>query len=232
MHNESIINYLISPIDDTFQFRLSFDSGTSLHREQDITGTTSSLINEQDIATTSSIIHEQEIQIESSTFSNSHAKSKVWNYFTKPYGPSQSRKTKCHECGNEFSYYGSTSSLKYHLVHRHKIDMSTNLSHVKRHSRQIPSRRSNFFPYSEPSFLSEGKNSLLQSSPISLANKKSKVWEYFTMPYGSFNDKNCKTKCLKCEMEFSYNGSPSSLKYHLIQKHNIDIFTNSDLIEL
>ncbi|CAG8546884.1 1551_t:CDS:1, partial [Diversispora eburnea] len=197
MPNENSINYLISPI---------------------TTGTTMSLINEQDIATTTPIIHEQEIQIESSTSSNAHVKSKVWDYFTKPFGSPKSRKTKCHECENEFSYHGSTSSLKYHLVHRHKIDISTNLSQVKRQSQQMPSQ--------QPPFLSENENSLLQSGTNSLANKKSKVWEYFTIPYGSSNDKNCKTKCLKCEMEFSYNGSPS-LKYHLIHKHNIDISTNS-----
>ncbi|RHZ77897.1 hypothetical protein Glove_169g65 [Diversispora epigaea] len=226
MSNKNSINYLIPPIDDTFQFQLSFDSETSLHREQDIitTGSKSSLINEQDIATTSS--HEQEIEIESS---NSHAKSKVWNYFTKPYGPPLSRKTKCHKCGNEFSYHGSPSSLKYHLKNKHKIDISNNLSQVKRQLQQIPSQQSNFSPYSELSFLTENKNSLLQSSTISLANKKSKVWNYFTKPYCSSNDKNCKTKCLKCEMELSYHGSPSSLKYHLTHRHNIIVpTTNSD----
>ncbi|RHZ72007.1 hypothetical protein Glove_248g19 [Diversispora epigaea] len=60
-------------------------------------------------------------------FNNSHAKSKVWNYFTKPYGPPKSRKTKCHECGNEFLYHDSPSSLKYHLKNIHKIDLSNNL---------------------------------------------------------------------------------------------------------
>ncbi|RHZ72005.1 hypothetical protein Glove_248g12 [Diversispora epigaea] len=210
--------------DDTFQSQLSFDS-ESLHCEQDITTrTTSSLINEKDIETTSPTIQEQEIEIESN---NSHTKIKVWDYFTKPYGPPQSRKTKCSICKIEFSYHGSTSSLKYHLKNRHKIDMSINLSQVKRQSQQIPSQQSNFSPYSEPSFLSEDENSLLQSGAISLANKKSKVWDYFTKPYGSSDDKNCKTKCHKCEMEFSYHGSPSSLKYHLIHRHNIDMPTSS-----
>ncbi|CAG8620135.1 7658_t:CDS:2, partial [Diversispora eburnea] len=130
------------------------------------------------------IIHEQEI-IESS---NSHAKSKVWDYFTKPYGLPKSRKANCHECGNIFSYHGSTSTLKYHLVHRHKIDISTNLS------------------------------------------QKSKVWDYFTEPYGSPNDKNCKIKCLKCEMEFLYNVSTFSLKFHLIRKHNIVMSKNLESI--
>ncbi|RHZ72002.1 hypothetical protein Glove_248g15 [Diversispora epigaea] len=174
----------------------------------------------------SSIIHE-EIQIKSSTSSNTLTKSKVWDYFTNPYGPPQSRKTKCHECRNEFSYHGSTSSLIYHLFHKHNIKMSTNSSQVvKRQLQKIPSQQSNFSPYSELIFLSENENSSLQSSTISLANKKSKVWDYFTKPYSSSNDKNCKTKCLKCEIEFSYNGSPSSLRYHLIHKHNIDMSNN------
>ncbi|RHZ71988.1 hypothetical protein Glove_248g8 [Diversispora epigaea] len=194
---------MISPIGPTFQ---------SL--EQEIT-----------TGTTSPIIHEQEIEIESS---NSPSKIKVWDYFTKPYGPPQSRKTKCSICKIEFSYHGSTSSLKYHLKNRHKIGMSTNLSQVKRQSQQIPSQQSIFSPYSEPSFLSEDENSLLQSGAISLANKKSKVWDYFTKPYGSSDDKNCKTKCHICGTEFSYHGSPSSLKYHLIHRHNIVISTNSN----
>ncbi|CAG8504362.1 5492_t:CDS:2 [Diversispora eburnea] len=60
----------------------------------------SSIINiDRATQTTSPIIHEQEIQIESSTSSNAHAKSKVLELFTKPYGPPKSRKTKCHECG-------------------------------------------------------------------------------------------------------------------------------------
>ncbi|RHZ71985.1 hypothetical protein Glove_248g7 [Diversispora epigaea] len=204
MSNDSSINYL--PIDDIFQSQ-------SLHREQDIT-------TEQDIATqaTPPIIQEQEI-IESNISSKTHTKSKVWDYFTKPYGPPQSRKTKCSICKIEFSYHGSTSSLKYHLKNKHKIDMSINLSQVKRQSQQIPSQQS--------SFLSENENSLLQSSTITLANKKSKVWDYFTKPYCSSNDKNCKTKCHKCGMEFSYHGSPSSLKYHLIHRHNIEMSTNS-----
>ncbi|RHZ71989.1 hypothetical protein Glove_248g9 [Diversispora epigaea] len=46
----------------------------------------------------------------------------------------KTRKTKCRECGKEFSYHGSTSSLKYHLIHRHNIKMSTNLNQVKRQS--------------------------------------------------------------------------------------------------
>ncbi|CAG8622499.1 1169_t:CDS:1, partial [Diversispora eburnea] len=120
MSNESSINYLTSPIDSidcTFQSQPSFDSGIATQ-------------------TTSSIIHEQVIQTESSTFSNAHAKSKVWNYFTKPYGPLQSRKTKCHECGIEFSYHSSLSLLKYHLKNKHKIDIFTNLSQVKRQSQQ------------------------------------------------------------------------------------------------
>ncbi|RHZ71996.1 hypothetical protein Glove_248g25 [Diversispora epigaea] len=166
MSNESSIYYLIPPIDDIFQSNLSFDSETSLHREQYITiGTKSSLINEQDTATTSFIIHEQEIEIESN---NSYAKSKVWDYFTKPYGPSKSRKTKCHECGREFSYHGSPTTLKYHLKNKHKIDISNNLSQVKRQSQQIPSQQSIFSSYSEPSFLSVDENSLLQSNTISL----------------------------------------------------------------
>ncbi|RHZ71987.1 hypothetical protein Glove_248g5 [Diversispora epigaea] len=60
----------------------------------------------------------------------SNTKSKVWDYFTKPYGPPKSRKTKCHECENEFSYHGSTSSMNYHLTHKHNIDTSTNSVHV------------------------------------------------------------------------------------------------------
>ncbi|RHZ77902.1 hypothetical protein Glove_169g66 [Diversispora epigaea] len=143
----------------------------------------------------------------SSISSNSHTKSKVWDYFTKPYGPPQSRKTKCHECGNEFSYHGSTSSLKYHLKNRHKIDMSTNLSQVNRQSQQIPSQQSNFSLYPEPSF-SENKNSSLQSST---------VWDYFTKPYGPPQSR--KTKCHECGNEFSYHGSTSSLKYHLKNRH-------------
>ncbi|RHZ48459.1 hypothetical protein Glove_551g61 [Diversispora epigaea] len=76
MSNESDINYLISSIDSidsidyTFQSQFSFDSGTSLYHR----------------ITTSFTIHEQEIQIKFSTSSNVHAKSKVWDYFTKPYG--------------------------------------------------------------------------------------------------------------------------------------------------
>ncbi|RHZ71984.1 hypothetical protein Glove_248g3 [Diversispora epigaea] len=211
MPNESSIDNTI-PLIDSIDY---IDSGTFLHREQDITiETTSSLIIEHDIAieTTSSIIHEQEIEIESS---NSHSKIKVWDYFSKPYGPPKSRKTKCSICKIEFSYHGSTSSLKYHLKNRHKIDMSMNLSQVKRKSQQIPSQQS-----------SENENSLLQSSTITLANKKSKVWDYFAKPYCSSNDKNCKTKCLKCEMEFSYDVSTFLLKYHLINGHNIVMSTN------
>ncbi|RHZ71992.1 hypothetical protein Glove_248g29 [Diversispora epigaea] len=214
MVDESSINYLSSSIDSTDYIPDYFYVSSPIH-EQDIA-----------IQTTSSIIHEQEIQIESSTSSNAHVKSKVWDYFTKPYGPPKSRKTKCHKCKIEFSYHGSPSSLKYHLKNKHKIDISTNLSQVKRQSQQqqIPSQQSNFPPYSEPSF-SENRNSLLQSGTTSLADKKSKVWDYFTKPYGP--SKSLKTKCHKCEMEFSYNGSPSSLKYHLIHRHNIDMSTNS-----
>ncbi|RHZ72003.1 hypothetical protein Glove_248g17 [Diversispora epigaea] len=88
------------------------------------------------------------IEIESN---NSHAKSKVWKYFTKPYDPPKSRKTKCHECGNEFSYHDSPSSLKYHFQVQ-----------VKRQQQSF------FSSYSEPSFLSVDENSLLQSNTISL----------------------------------------------------------------
>ncbi|RHZ77900.1 hypothetical protein Glove_169g64 [Diversispora epigaea] len=114
-----------------------------------------SLIEEQDTATTSSIIYEQ-VQIESS---DSCTKSEVWKYFIKSYGLPQSRKTKCSICNMEFSYHGSTTSLKYHLKNKHNI--YTNLSQVKRQLQQIPSQQSIFSPYSEPSF-SENENSLLQ----------------------------------------------------------------------
>ncbi|CAG8531222.1 8216_t:CDS:2 [Diversispora eburnea] len=125
MSNESTINCLfpIALIDDTFQSQLSFDYEMSLHHEQDtITGTMLSLIYEQDIdtQTTSSIIDEQKIQIESNTPSNAHAKSNVWDYFTKPYGPPKSLKTKCSICKIEISYHGSPSSLKHHLNNKHK----------------------------------------------------------------------------------------------------------------
>ncbi|CAG8589796.1 6196_t:CDS:2 [Diversispora eburnea] len=117
----------------------------TFHNEQDII-TASSPIHEHGIATTSSIIHEQEIEIESSTSSNVHTKSKVWDYFTKPYGPPKVAKQ---------------NVMNYHLSHRHRIDVCTNLSQVKRQSLQIPSHK-----------LSVNENSLLQSSTISLAIKK------------------------------------------------------------
>ncbi|RHZ60182.1 hypothetical protein Glove_357g21 [Diversispora epigaea] len=148
-------------MDNPFQFQPS-NYLTSLHEQDVITETASSLIHEQDITTqtNSSIIHEQEVQIESST-SNAHVKSKVWDYFTKPYGPPQSRKTKCSICKIEFSYHGSPSSLKYHLKNKHKIDMSTNLSQVKRQSQQIPSQQSKFSPYSESSLQSENEEAVV-----------------------------------------------------------------------
>ncbi|RHZ55982.1 hypothetical protein Glove_408g18 [Diversispora epigaea] len=49
--------------------------------------------------------------------SSTREKSEVWLYFS----PHQNYKTKCDICKNEFSYHGSTSTLKYHLIHRHKI---------------------------------------------------------------------------------------------------------------
>ncbi|CAG8589776.1 6195_t:CDS:2 [Diversispora eburnea] len=136
-YERNIINF--SPI-DTFQSQLYFDFGVSLHHEQDtITGTTSPLIHEHgiDAQTKSSTIDEQEIRIKSSTSSDTYVESKVLDYFTKPYGPSESRKTKCSICKIEFSYPGLPSSLKYHLMNKHKIGMLTNLSQVDRQSQQI-----------------------------------------------------------------------------------------------
>ncbi|CAG8522850.1 2899_t:CDS:2 [Diversispora eburnea] len=122
-----------------------------------------------------SSIENNSIQTNTTTTSSyTNRKSKVWDYFSMPYGIPNS-KTKCHECGKEFSYSGSPSSLKYHLAHKHNIDIFTN------------------------------------NSNSSNQHKKSS------------SNNNRKTKCYECKKEFSYSGSPSSLKYHLTHKHNIDI---------
>lgn len=82
--------------------------------------------------------------------SNAHEKCIVWDHFAKPYGPPKSLKTKCHRCGMEFSYHGSPSSLKYHLIHKHNIDIPTNLVQVKsNYSTSLENRKSkiwNFLP--------------------------------------------------------------------------------------
>ncbi|CAG8531240.1 8217_t:CDS:2 [Diversispora eburnea] len=212
MPNESTINHL-SPIEDTFQSQLSFDSRIS------------SLIYEQDIdtQTTSYIIQEQEIQIKSSTPSNAHVKSKVWDYFTKPYGPSKSRKTKCSICKIEFSYHGAPFSLKYHLKNKHNIDLSTNLSQVKRQSQKIPnafqsqsSFDSGISLHHEQDIITETTSALIyeQDSDTIIDGQEIQIEsvEKQNAPFVKLN--------------FHIHGSTSSFKYHLKNKHKIDMSTN------
>lgn len=89
-------------------------------------------------------LHEQEIQVESIESIKSYdsgEKSKVWDYFTKPYDHPKSYNAKCYKCGMEFSCNGQVFPLKYHLINLHGIDISTNLSQIKKQLRQISSER-------------------------------------------------------------------------------------------
>lgn len=237
---------------DNMYFIPSFDSQISFP-EQDSVESNSSQSN----VTNTSYYH-------TNNTNNTNRKSKVWNYFTTPYGIPNS-KTKCYECGKEFSYSGSPSSLKYHLAHKHNINMfrdsNNNSNQLGREHRRSSSKnfQNNDNLNSQISFPSEQGNrdpsttaplpainnnnnkttidktveinersSMIENNPSqsnapNYTNRKSKVWNYFTIPYCLSNSKDRKTKCYECKKEFSYSGSPSSLKYHLTHKHNIDI---------
>ncbi|CAG8564958.1 14157_t:CDS:2 [Acaulospora morrowiae] len=64
-----------------------------------------------------------------------------------------------------------------------------------------------------------------ENSQCNLAEKvnKGQVWNYFTTPAVSSDGKTRKTKCKLpgCVKEYKYSGSPSNLRYHLRQDHDI-----------
>ncbi|CAG8556618.1 8299_t:CDS:2 [Diversispora eburnea] len=173
-----------------------------------------SLIHEQDMdtQTTSSIIDEHEVQIESSKSSNAHAKSKVWDYFNKPYGPLGSRKTKCSICKIEFSYHGSPSSLKYHLKNKHKIDISTNLSQMKRQSQHIPIISLGFYPTS-----------------VKLTQKNSKDCVQYQVPDDNSVETEVSKFKIRCETKYQQN---NKVRFTIIWKENNSEWTNQPIVHL
>ncbi|CAG8699449.1 8891_t:CDS:2 [Acaulospora morrowiae] len=69
-----------------------------------------------------------------------------------------------------------------------------------------------------------------ENSQCDLAKKvKSQVWNYFTTPAVSSDGKTRKTKCKLpgCGKEYKYSGSPSNLRYHLRNGHDIIVNANS-----